>query len=357
MLVQQQVNPETIKELSEKLDPGNMLGIAFRLHEQVEEVYELSMKWKVPEFSPDNIIVLGMGGSAIGGELIRSYSLGKLDVPMEVFRSYEIPAYVDDDTLCIASSYSGNTEETMSGYEECISRKATVVSISTNGALEHAARTRDGLYYRIPAGLQPRAALGYSLSSLFAILVKSKLLKADLDLLKKSAELLKRVSERWASWDTPDENPPLNLALKVQGRIPVIYSSSGFMEAMSYRWKCQFNENAKMLSYSTNFPELNHNEIVGWGDDEELRKRMFVIFLRDENEHPRVEARIDLTKKHLAGKVFYDEVYPEGESEIEKLFYLALYGDLLTIYSAYLHGKDPSEIDSIHWLKKELSRL
>jgi glucose/mannose-6-phosphate isomerase len=357
MLIQQQVSPQTIKEMAEKLDPGNMLGIAFRLYEQLEEIYELSKKWKVPEFFPDNILILGMGGSAIGGALIRSYCLDKIDVPIEVLRNYDIPAYVNEETLCIASSYSGNTEETMSAYEECINRNTPVLSVSTGGALEHAAKARNGLHYVIPRGLQPRSALGYSLASLFVLLIKGKILEVDIELLKKSSALLNKLCDRWANWDTPDENPPLNLALKVQGKIPVIYGSSGYAEAMSYRWKCQFNENAKMLSYWTNFPELNHNEIVGWGDDEELRKRMFVIFIRDENEHPRVESRIDLTKKHLAGKVLYDEVYPEGESDLEKLFYLTMYGDLLTIYSAYLHGKDPAEIDAIHWLKSELSKL
>jgi glucose/mannose-6-phosphate isomerase len=264
---------------------------------------------------------------------------------------------VGPDTLCIVSSYSGNTEETLTAYDKCVSRKAMIIAISTGGELEKRSKTNKNIFCKIPDGLQPRAALGYSFSAIFSIIAKSGILHESLFKLAETAEYLKTISEEWSSWTNVDDNPPLKLAMEILDKIPVIYGSSGYAEAMSYRWKCQFNENAKTLCYWSNFPELNHNEIVGWGADENLLEKMCVIMFRDKDEYSRVEDRIKLTKKLLEKKAVVKEVYIKGKNELEKIFYLNMFGDLLTIYLAYLREKDPSEIQAIDWLKNELGKL
>jgi glucose/mannose-6-phosphate isomerase len=351
------INRDKIEELTQKFDTGNLLAITHNLHRQLEEIVNISDKWNIPFLNPKNILIIGMGGSAIGGDLIKSYSMNNLGIPVEICRTYSVPAYVGPETLCIASSYSGNTEEVLSATNECIKRNAVIIAVSTGGELEKIAHTNKNTFCKIPTGLQPRAALGYSFASIYCILSKAGILKETPDALKKTSDFLKKISSEWSSWAHIEQNPPLQLAVEVQGKLPIIYSSAGYSESMAYRWKCQFNENSKMLAYCNVFPELNHNEIVGWDADKELLQKMFVIILRDGKEHNRIKLRIDLTKQLIEKNVRIKEIIPQGETDLEKMFYMILFGDITTIYAALLRQKDPSEIESIHWLKDELAKL
>ncbi|MFP4497081.1 MAG: bifunctional phosphoglucose/phosphomannose isomerase [Vulcanimicrobiota bacterium] len=351
------ITTDFINNKSKEFDPEGLLEIAFNLHLQIEKVLDLSQNWEIPEFQPQNIILLGMGGSAIGGDLLSAFMADQVKVPMVVCRDYKIPAFVNENTLCIATSYSGNTEETLTAYEKCVEKRARVVALSSNGKIEELS-LKDGAWLgKVPGGYQPRTALGFLFASLYAVMVKTGLYKGKLDDLKNTAEFLKTIANQWMSWTETEENQPLKLAISLKNRIPVVYSSSGYMETIAYRWKCQFNENSKMFATSTYFPELNHNEIVGWGAPEGLLDDKFVIILREPEENTRVKARIELTREYLKKKVKVEEIFPKGETRLERLFYFILFGDLLSIYLAYLYDKDPAEIDAIHWLKKELAKL
>jgi len=344
-------------DLEKRLDPEKLLQTAYNLPRQINDVVELSTNWEILESDVDNVLMIGMGGSAIGGDLIKAFSEDLLKIPVSTCRNYSVPNFVNSKTLCLISTYSGNTEETLSAYRECLSRKAKIIVVSTNGKIEEQARKNGNTLCKIPGGLHPRSALGYMFSSLYVILVKSGLLSLEIDDLSCTADFLLEVSSKWHSWKDYRDNPPLALALEMEGKIPVIYSSSRFLETLAYRWKCQFNENAKMLSWWAYFPELNHNEIVGWGADKKFREKLHVIILRDPDEYYRTAERIRLTRRLMEDKVPVTELYPLGKNRLDRLFYFILFGDLLSIYTAYLYGKNPAEIDSIHWLKSELEKL
>lgn len=351
------ITPAHIKALCEKYDSEGFLGIALKFHRQLEEVLKLWESWEIALDAPDNVIIMGLGGSAIGGDLIRVFSAKHSTAPVLVCRDYHVPEFVGPRTLCIASSYSGNTEETLSSCRDCLDRGAKVVCISTDGKLEKIANGNGLPFYRLPAGLQPRAALGYSFAALYAVFSSAGLIPFGKDELKRAAEFLQETEGRWGKWQGLANNPPLDLAVKLKNRIPVVYGASGWLEVMAYRWKCQFNENAKMFSPWAYFPEMNHNEIVGWGAPPDLLRNLSVIILSDEEVHPRVRARIRLTRTLISKTAPIHQVNPEGETVLEKLLYMVLFGDVLTIYLALLYGKDPAEIDSIHWLKAELANI
>jgi len=352
-----QITPQEIEKMNKALDPADLLGIAFNLKDQVKRILQISKDWNLPKFTPKNILLMGLGGSAIGGDFVRTLTEGEIRVPVLTCRNYDAPEFVNEDTLCLCASYSGNTEETLSAYMQCMGKGAKIVAISTGGKLKKLA-DRDGVTFCfIPSGFQPRAALGLSFSAQLVILMKMGLIRNYTDELRSAAEYIGRKSGQWKAWKDPKDNPPLDLALKLHGYIPVIYGYCGYMGTMAYRWKCQFNENAKMSAISQEFPELDHNEIVGWGGPEKFYHDRYVIMLRDEDDPPRIKARIELTGRIISKVTPVVEIYSEGRNRIEKLLYLVLFGDLLTIYSAYLYEKDPSEISAIHQMKAELAKI
>ncbi|MCE1246464.1 MAG: bifunctional phosphoglucose/phosphomannose isomerase [Firmicutes bacterium] len=352
----QTMTPARIRQLHLQLDPGGMLNAAFDLKNQILQILEESKSWKVPEFSPENILLSGIGGSAIGGELLKSITEKDLKVPAVTCRDYEIPGFVNEKTLCICSSYSGNTEETITTYQLCRERNATMVVVSTGGKLAEMAEKDGVAFCPIPKGYQPRAALGLSLTAQIAVLTKMGIIGDYSDELKSAAVLLGRLSDSWKNWQELPENPPLKLALDIYGHTPVMYGSGGYLGTMAYRWKCQFNENSKMFASWGVLPEINHNEIVGWCGQQQFYNDKFVIFLRDQNNPQRIKTRLDLTREIISKVAGTAEVYPQGNNLIEKVFYYILFGDLLTIYLAYLDTKDPSDIQIINWLKTELAR-
>ena len=355
-----EITPEFVNKIREKLDGENLLDTAFKLYRQIDNIVEIAKKeWNLPSFSkkPDNILLIGLGGSAIGGDLLRTLFNEELKIPATLCRSYNIPAFVSEDTLCICASYSGNTEEALSAYQQCRERGAHIIAVSTGGRLKEMA-DRDGMtFFPIPTGYQPRAALGTSLTSQILILMAVGILKDYSAELKAASQKIKEIAYKWENWKVPSENPPLELAMKLIDKIPVIYGSAGWMSTMAYRWKCQFNENAKRYAISGEFPELNHNEVVGWEGNEDFYDKMSVIFLRNDMDHPRIKARMDLTAGIIREKAPVTEITAEGNNNLEKLLFMVLYGDLLAIYLAYLIGREPADISVIHRLKAELAKL
>ncbi len=303
----------------------------------------------------DHLIVAGMGGSAIGGDLLRALVADVAPIPITVVRHYQLPAFVNSRSVVVASSYSGNTEETLAAFEVALARKATVVCIASGGELLHRARAANLPYIQIPGGLQPRAALGYSFTALLTLAEQIGLVQPDETAWQETQELLEQQSEVLGD---PSGNDALELAEALQDRLPLIYSDSGLMEAVNLRWRCQIQENAKRLAAGNVYPELNHNEIMGWEYTGVLHSMVGVIVLRDREDHPRVQHRMDVTRELISDRAgYWAEVQSQGESRLARMMSLVNLGDWVSLYLAVLLGVDPTPVPLIGQLKETLARI
>jgi glucose/mannose-6-phosphate isomerase len=303
-----------------------------------------------------SIVLTGMGGSAIAGDLLRSYLAEELRIPFLVNRSYSLPGLVDPNSLVIVSSYSGNTEETLASYHDAIRRKARVLCITTGGEVEHLALKHAHACIKIPAGLQPRAALGYSLFPLLLALSRAGFIRPRSADISETVSALKQKSQIYADLKSAD-NIALKIAKRLVGKLPVIYSASDRLDAVNVRWRGQICENSKHLAFGNLLPEMNHNEIVGWKVDRQLMKQMAVVFLRDIGTHPRVRVREEITKDIIRKKTStVIEVWSEGTSLLARTFSLVSTGDWVSYYLAILNNEDPTPVTVIDALKGELAK-
>ncbi len=299
------------------------------------------------------VLVAGMGGSAIGGDLLRALALESAPAPVVVSRSYRLPAWVGAETMVVVSSYSGDTEETLAAMDEALRRRATVVCVATGGQVLDRAQ-REGLpFIQMPGGLQPRAALGYSLTALLVLAERIGLLDPGEAAWQEAEALLE---ERAAALANPAGNPALDLATALRDRLPWIYSGEGLMEPVNLRWRTQLQENSKTLAAGNVFPELNHNEIMGWQQPSDLHKRLAVVVLRDRGDHPRVQRRIATTRALLEARAgCWIEVESRGTHPLARLLSLVHLGDWVSFYLAVVRGVEPTPIPLIDLLKERLA--
>jgi len=342
-----------------RIDPRGMATWIAEFPKQVETAVrigkEASVKLNVQ--GVQNIVLTGLGGSAIGGDLLRSYLADELKVPFIVNRHYLLPSFVGKNTLVIVSSYSGNTEETISAHNDAIKRKARVLCISTGGETAKMAKKYKQPWIQILPGLSPRAALGYSFFPLLVVLGKLGLIKSKDKDIKETLLLLKSKAALYSNPESP-ENTPLKLAEQLKGRLPVIYSPAEHLDAINVRWRGQIAENAKQLSSGHVLPEMNHNELVGWKVLTDIMKHMHVLFLKDKGTHKRVAIRGEITKQvvsQYAGAV--TEISSEGNSLLARMFSLIHFGDWVTLYLAILNNEDPEPVKVIDFLKGELAKV
>lgn len=345
-------------------DPHDMMGAILGLPEQCEAAKVVGLNADLAGIagrSFTSVILAGLGGSAIGGDLLRSCYGAHLRCPFEVVRDYHLPAYVGRDTLVFASSNSGDTEETLSCYDQARRAGATIVAFTTGGELEKRAR-RDGVpVVMFPGGLQPRAAVGNSFVPLIVASARIGLMsEALVDDIDEAIAVMRGVRDR-CNPDAPDGgNQARLLAGGWTGKLPVIYGSQGERGLVAYRWKTQINENAKAYAIANVFPELNHNETVGWsgshgqGNPEAVLR---VCILRDDREPSHIKRRVELTKKILADHTeAVDEAWAVGESALARMMSLVYLGDFASCYLAYAYGEDPTPVKVIDWLKSELAK-
>jgi len=298
-----------------------------------------------------------LGGSAIGGDLLRSYLAGEIKIPLLVNRHYALPEFVGKNTLVIVSSYSGNTEETISSHKDAIKRKARVLCISTGGEVARAAKKYKQPWIQIPPGLSPRAALGYSFFPLLIVLARMGFIKSKDKEIRETIQLLKNKSLVYSNPESP-ENTPLRLAERLKDKLPVIYSPAEHLDTVNIRWRGQIAENAKQLSSGHVLPEMNHNELVGWKVLTGIMKQMHVVFLKDKGTHKRVAIREGITEQivsQYAGEV--TQVFSEGKGLLARMFSLISFGDWVTLYLAILNNEDPEPVKVIDYLKSELSKV
>jgi glucose/mannose-6-phosphate isomerase len=304
------------------------------------------------------IVLLGMGGSAIAGDLLSSYLHNELTIPVLVNRNYSLPKFVDNQSFIIASSYSGNTEETLSSFGSALERKCPLVVQTSGGKLGELSRKNNIPVIPIPEGFPPRQALGYMFFNTLHLLSKLELIQSRKKDINETIKILERISDQNDPKKTRGDNLSNHIAQKLYKKIPIVYTASEIMHPVTTRWRNQFNENSKMLSFNNVFPELNHNEIVGWEGDKDLLQIFSVLFLRDQDESPRNKKRLEITRSILRkNKISRFEVFPEGKSSLSRMFSLIYLGDWISYYLALLYGKDPIEIDNIDHLKNELSKF
>ncbi len=342
-----------------KIDPLGMYDCIAGFPDQASEAFRIGKSSKISLRSSGvtSIVLTGLGGSAIGGDLLRAYLAGELGVPFTVNRHYVLPNFVGTKTLVIVSSYSGNTEETIAAQKDATKRRAKVLCISTGGAVTEFAAKHKQPCIKIPGGLQPRAALGYSFFPLLVALTKTGFIRSKDKDIRETIELLKIKSALWKTPD-PENNPALKLAGTIKGRLPVVYSSTEHLDAVNLRWRGQFSENAKQLAYGNVLPEMNHNELVGWNELKSLMKQTHVIILRDKGDHPRVAVRGEIVKGILEPySSGVSEVWSEGKSLLARMFSLIHFGDWVSFYLAILNGQDPTPVRVIDHLKNELARV
>ncbi|MCS6987915.1 MAG: bifunctional phosphoglucose/phosphomannose isomerase [Chloroherpetonaceae bacterium] len=340
------------------IDKAQMSLRIQNLYQQFEtEFVTLNSRAKISKSKTKNIVVTGLGGSAIGGDLMRAYLSEECDVPILVNRNYALPAFVNSSSLVIVSSYSGNTEETISAYQDAMRRKAQIVCITSGGKVEELALTHRHYLVKIPAGAPPRAAIGYLFAPMLETLAKFGFIADKKSDIAETAQYLKEKSRAYADFKRKG-NLAVAIAKKCYGKLPIIYASDDVASAVAARWKGQICENAKTLAYANVFPELNHNELVGWNQYPDLLKRTVVIMLHDEGDRPRNAFRMRVTKsivKKCASSVI--DVESEGKSLLARLFSLILLGDWVSYYLAILNGVDPTPVEAIDFLKQALSKF
>jgi glucose/mannose-6-phosphate isomerase len=337
-------------------DSQGMLGHILGLPDQIQAAWRLVQGVELPrEYRDvDAVVVLGMGGSAIGGDLVRTVVGHELRVPLTVVRDYELPGFVSASTLVVASSHSGATEETLSGVEAALARGAKVLAISSGGKLVERVGASGRPTVRFTYVSQPRAAVGYSTLLLLGVLDRLGLVSPKGEDVAETVILLRTMAGELGP-DVPlERNPAKDLALFIQGKVPVIYG--GFLAEVARRWKGQFNENAKTSAFFEAFPELDHNAVVGYQDPGNLRGGLAFVMLASDYDYPRTRLRLEVTGELMERYgVSYRRVAARGRSRLAQVFSAAYVADFASFYLAALYAVDPTPIEPIDHLKAELA--
>ncbi len=342
-----------IPDYVQKYDPQNQFKVLLETYSQIEFAWnnEIDLeKFKSKKFR--NIIVSGLGGSAISADLMQNFLKDELTIPFFVNRNYFLPNFADKNTLLIISSYSGNTEETISVLEDGIKKKSSIICISTGGRVEEISAKKKIPLIKMKPGFQPRYALGLSFFSLLKVLNELGLAGNQNQVVEKIKTLWQKKGEEYSK----DGNIAYECAEQLIGFIPVIYSAADITSSAGYRFKCQLNENSKLHAFHNVIPELNHNEIIGWESFTEKQFNAKLINILDESYHPQVKRRFEITTELAAKKGFeYLNIESDEDDFKVRLMDLIYLFDWITYYTAVLRGYDPSEINNIHTLKERLS--
>ena len=317
---------------------------------QLEDAFSIGEKIQfiIPDKKLSNVLILGVGGSGIGGTIAAKTALLGAGIPVMTCNDYHIPEYVNESTLVIACSYSGNTEETLIALKKCQSKGTEIAAVTSGGELQRICEENNYNHIIIPGGNPPRTCLGYSLTEQIFILVKYKILpEAAVEELKSAIQLLKT-----NNLDIIKEADIV--AQRLFGKLPVIYATDKF-EPVSIRFRQQLNENSKELCWHQKFPELNHNEIVGWASG---NSNLSVVMFRNDGDYYRTQERMEFMKKVILDKgSTVTEIKSKGNSFIEKALYLIYLTDWTSLFIAEKKQIDPVEIRVIDALKDHLATI
>ena len=342
----------------QQFDKSGMLNHLHGFPEQCQRAWEKVLKLDLPlEYTKmSNVVIVGMGGSAIGGDVARRLALAEIKLPVRVHRDYGLPAFVDESTLVIASSYSGNTEETLSAFTESLKTRARKLVITSGGKLKQLAENEGIPAFVIDYQAPPRAAFPSNFIPLVGIFQKLGLLGDKSADLQEAVGILNKLSTDFIETRPLASNPAKQLAAKLWGHVAVIYGAE-ILSEVAQRWKAQFNENSKAWAFFESFPELNHNAVVGYEFPPEAKERLFVILLHSASLRPRSLLRYETTTKLLAkAGIAYEFAEARGESALAQVLSLVLLGDYSSFYLAMLNEVDPSSTDAINFVKQYLAR-
>ena len=331
-----------------------MLKLTEEFPDQCRKAFELSISVELKPLAqkPNVVILTGLGGSAAGGDFIKALFDAEGDVPFLVNRDYHLPSFVNSTSVVLCSSYSGNTEETLSAYEDAKAAGAQIICVSSGGKLK-ANADRDGYpVYVVPGGQPPRTALGFMLiPGLVAVEALGLLPKHDHSA---TFDLLEECSKQWTVEGS--DSSAKELAKRLFGKLGILYGLGGWQAIVANRWKGQINENAKNHIFINTYPELNHNEILGWIKAGEQGVAGYVgILLKDGTESAKMNKRAEVTEGLVKDLCEFTHVVAPGKTLYEKLLALTFYGDFVSLYLAALNQVDPENIDSINVLKTALA--
>lgn len=330
-------------------DAQDALGVAEKQYQQLAYDYQMT----VPQPQElHNIVLAGMGGSALPAVFLKSWP--GVTVPLEIVRDYDVPAYVDEHTLFISSSYSGNTEETLSALAQAEERGARIVVIAAGGMLAQHAIDKQYLLFSIPTGIQPRMSSFYFLTAFAQLLEPQGLVPAgSTEQLRAAGEWLASQTASWTADVPTAKNPAKQLALELIGKSVVVYSGPKLFPVAN-KFKICLNENAKNVAWVNQYPEFNHNEFVGWSSHP-TDKPYAVVEIRSSLEHPRMQKRFEVSERLLSGlRPSPEVIVPQGDTLLQQLLWTAVFADFVSIYTALLNGVNPTPVDLVEKFKRTL---
>jgi len=339
------------------LDSAGMLKMARAFPEHCRRGLAIGREARVPQGWGEglrSIVSVGMGGSAIGGDLVAAAFADRAPCPITVVRYYELPRHVNADTLLIAASYSGNTEEVLTAARQALDRKARLVGITSGGGLGALCEQAGAPLALVPGGQPPRASTGYLLMPMVALLGKLGLVGDITQECDEALRVLEAMSEELAPATPTADNPAKRLALALYGRLPMLYAATPMLAPVAFRWRTQINENSKSLAMSQELPELDHNEVVGWEKGPSVLKDPIVVVIASPGDPPRMRTRLDITRQIIGDKSPVRIEAGRGESRLAQILSAMYLGDMMSLYLAFLHGVDPVTIEAINFLKGKL---
>ncbi len=344
-------------QVYKQYDPEGMLTHLHKMPKLCQQAWRMAMRFDLPQDYPkvSKVVILGMGGSAIGGDLVSNLVASEAKLPILVHRDYNLPAFIDSKTLIIASSYSGMTEETLSSFKQALETNSKKLVITTGGKLKIMAEERNVPVFSFDYKAQPRAALPFSFLPILGFLQKLGFINDKSADVTKTVEALERLSQRINEGVSLSQNPAKQLANRLYGHLPIIYGAD-ILSEVAHRWKTQLNENSKAWACYEVFPELNHNAVVGYQFPPELASKIVVVLLQSAYLSKRIQLRYQVTCQLLEqAKVSYQIVDGDGTSPLSQIMSLVLLGDYTSYYLAILYKIDPSPIKAIDYLKEHLT--
>ena len=334
------------------VDPGGMRDIIASLPEQLSVGLKTGEAAPIPIGDAQRIFIVGMGGSAIGGDVFAAWLADRSRIPIQVVRDYRLPAHARPEDLLVAVSYSGNTEETLAATAQGIKLGCRVVAVTSGGTLRDLARANKMQVLPVPTGLPPRGAFGHLFGILAGIGGEWAVGSLDTELNEAIAHLQK-LRTRLRTESGVRSNRAKAIAVRIRAVVPVIYAAPPFV-AVARRWQTQLNENSKVLAFSSTFPEADHNELVGWMEDSRARAHR-AILLRDRDEAPDIRRQLDITVGLMSRKTKVEQIRDDGSTLVSRMLGILFLGDYVSLYLAALRRVDPLVLKPIQALKAKLA--
>lgn len=348
-------------KLIKKLDRSDMLGFISGLPGQCRDAYAIGNSVNINRSAVkiNNMIFAGMGGSGIGPGIVTVYLRDELKIPASICRNYTLPDFAGGDTLLFCSSYSGNTEETLSCFEQGLKRNAFIITMGAGGRLKELSLKNSLAHISVPPEYPPRAAIGYMSITILGALAKLGFIKDKEKDVKELFSILSDVRDKEIGSSVPlKKNISKQIAVRLYKRYPVIYGSADTTEAVAIRWREQIAENSKALSSGNTLPEMDHNEITGWRFPEALLKDFKAIMLCDKDDHERTKERVriscEIIKRSRADALVLKR---EDGGRLARMYSLMYIGDFASFYLAVLNNIDPTPVDNVDYLKRELAKI